>query len=245
MEMNLLESWRVISDCIVAPAGELAFAGVASDVHRPVGRWHALFSDRSRPLLLPINNRQARGNSLRFFLPELWRKCYASVRLHVHDLCGVRAHLPVMTLPATAAPTLTDQLAFTESPQLAFLIGTPGPYQKASILVMTMQGEPLALTKLALGPRANSMVQGEAAWLRKLSTQSALRAQVPQLLREGVTRNGHHYLAQSVVTGRPCSRTFSPAHAEFLRRLGAMDTRISRSRVGNCWRTRFWIARAS
>jgi hypothetical protein len=227
MQMNLAQSWQLLGECIMPQANEGPNAnGVSKAIDRGGGTWRALFSNRPRPLLLPANNRKAQQNGVRFFLPELWRNCYARFRLHANDLLGEHARLPLLTLPAASSPTLPDCLALTESPQLAFLIGTPGPYQKAAMLVMSLQGEPKSLAKIALGVQANEMVKNEAAWLRTLNTDATLKDSVPQLLREGNTRNGYRYIAQSIVTGRPCAGTFTPAHADFLRHLGTVDCHI-------------------
>jgi hypothetical protein len=235
ISMNLTESWQRLSECMVPNSGGAAALPLRSQSGRrsnstsdstDAGMWHALFSDRPRPLLLPANNRRARRNGMRFFLPQLWRQCYAHARLQAHDLLGERARLPLLTLPSADLPTLSEYLALTEAPQLAFLIGTPGPYQKASMLVMSSQGEPVSLVKIALRTRANAMVQAEAAWLRQLNADPAMRRSVPRLLQEGSTSNGYEYLAQSIVDGRPCNGDFTAAHADFLRALGTMDCRV-------------------
>jgi hypothetical protein len=229
MQMNLAESWRLLGECIVPQRiNDAARANSAGILPRAGGAWRALFSNRPRPLLLPANNRKAQQNGVRFFLPELWRNCYARARLHAHHLLGERARLPLLTLPPAISPTLTDRLALTDSPQLAFLIGTPGPYQKAAMLVMSPHGEPKSLAKIALGPHANEMVRNEAAWLRTLNAHTAIAHSVPQLLREGSTRNGYQYIAQSIVSGRPCTGNFTPAHAVFLQRLGTIDCQVGK-----------------
>jgi len=226
--MNLAESWRVLSECIVPQSAATAWAHAtphSADV-TATRTWQALFSDQPRPLLLPANHRRARQNGLRLFLPQLWRKSYARARLQAHDLLGTLAQLPLLTLPSVSGPLLPDHIASTEAQQLAFLIGTPGPYQKAAMLVMSPQGEPLSLVKIALGKQANEMVRNEAAWLSTLNTCAALARAVPQLQRQGTADNGYRYFAQSIVPGRACAGTFTPAHADFLRRLGSMDWRI-------------------
>jgi hypothetical protein len=227
--MNLAESWRLLSDCIAQPKATPALAGGArSDSFYRERTWHALFSDRPRPLLLPVNNRRARRGGVRFFLPEVWRRFYAGARLRANDLFGDRARLPQFTLPPEESSTLSELLAPIETPQLAFLIGTSGPFQKASMLAMSSLGEPISLTKLALGMLANNMVANEAAWLKTLNACPAVRDSVPHLLREGSTLNGRRFLTQSVVQGWPSANSFGPAHAEFLRRLGSIDCRIER-----------------
>lgn len=230
--MNLAESWQRLSESI-APQSTSLVAHAFSGAHRANTNptWQALFSNRARPLLLPLHNRHARKNGVRFFLPQVWRKCYANLRLRAHDYLGQRARLPLLTL-TNATATLVDELALPgatqrDSPQLAFLIGTPGPYQKASMLVMSPQGDPQSLVKIALGDHANAMVKNEAAWLRTLSTHAATADSVPQLLRAGRTENGFRYVAQSIVGGKVGSSVFTPLHADFLRRLGTVDARIS------------------
>lgn len=225
--MNLTESWQLLGECIgPQTSNDAAHTNGTGKLARADRAWRALFSNRPRPLLLPANNRKAQQNGVRFFLPELWRNCYARARLHAHHLLGERARLPLLTLPPAISSTLTDSLALTDSPQFAFLIGTPGPYQKAAMLVMSAHGEPKSLAKIALGPQANDMVSNEASWLRTLSAHSEIKDSVPQLLREGSTRNGYRYIAQSIVNGRPCSGNFTPAHAVFLQRLGTIDCQV-------------------
>jgi thiamine kinase-like enzyme len=94
------------------------------------------------------------------------------------------------------------------------------------MLVMSSQGDPKSLVKIALGDHANTMVKSEAAWLRTLSTHTATTDFVPRLLRAGRTQSGFRYVAQSIVGGKVGSSVFTPLHADFLRRLGTVDARI-------------------
>ncbi len=176
---------------------------------------------------------------MRVFLPNLWRELYARLRLHAHDLLGRSARLPALTLSPAASLALSEwlkdelghRLPPTEVPQLAFLIGTPGPYQKASILVMSASGEPQMMVKLALRSRANKMVQAEAVWLRVLNACEPMDNAVPRLIDDGRASNGNRYVAQSIVTGRPGSPSFTAAHTDFLRRLGSIDRHVSEFRA--------------
>ncbi len=216
--MNLGESWQALSDCIAPEAQSFATAR-----EQDGDAWYALFGDRPRSLLLPANHRKARNTALRFFLPEVWRELYGRARLCLNDLFTTHARLPRLTLPPASTMELCNELAITDSPQLAFLIGTPGPYQKASILVMSSQGDACALVKVALRARANVMVGAETTWLRTLNCCPTLDGAVPGLLRAGSARNGCRYLVQSLLRGRPGTRAFTSLHADFLQRLGAVD----------------------
>lgn len=226
---SLEDTWRLLGECIAPPPEAIASVhGANGETRRLQGPWCALFGDRPRPLLVPMNHLSARRNGMRFFLPDLWRRWYACGRLRAHQLLGERARLPLLTLPQPASPSLLDEFALTESPQVAFLIGTPGPYQKASMLIMSLRGKPLSLTKIALGSKANDMVRTECRWLKSLNAHASLRDFIPQLLREGRTHNGYRFLAQSIVEGRPGVNSFTRSHAEFLRHLGSIDYRVQR-----------------
>jgi hypothetical protein len=188
-------------------------------------------------LLLPANNRRARNAGLRFFVPDSARSLYAHARIAAHSLFGQSARLPVLTLPPPSAAELCNQLAVTDAPELAFLIGTPGPYQKASMLVMSPRGEPLALVKMSLKPRANVMVNAETSWLRVLNGCPALDHAVPNLLRAGAAHNGCRFVAQSILQGSPGTRAFTSLHADFLQRLGAIDCYVETFKRAPIYRT--------
>jgi hypothetical protein len=91
---------------------------------------------------------------------------------------------------------------------------------------MTADGDPQMLVKLALRSHANKMVQAESVWLRVLNACEQMDASVPRLIDDGRASNGNRYVAQSIVTGKPGSHSFSDAHTDFLRRLGGIDRHV-------------------
>ena len=101
----------------------------------------------------------------------------------------------------------------------AIQIGTPGPYQKASALLITDKGEGLALAKIALVPGADAMVVSEAGWLRLLETEKRLAGEVPQLLvfnKLDALDADHrpHALADEMeIDGQRVPRLFLSAHS--------------------------------
>jgi hypothetical protein len=216
--MALTQAWNTLSDSLLAQE-EQPPTVVATSIIRSQGGWHALFSERQRPLLVPVRNRAAQRTSLRFFLSGSSKLIYAKTALTAHHWIR-RARLPQVSLPDV--PTLIDKLAVTEEPQAAFLIGTPGPYQKASMLLMSQQGEPQVFVKIAMHASADHLIGHEGKWLRKLSGSPLFADHVPALLRHGVAQSGRHYLVTTVAHGRPTNATFSDLHGQFLRGLATL-----------------------
>lgn len=216
--MALTQAWNTLSDSLLARNDALPSV-IGTNITRSQGGWHALFSERQRPLLVPVRNRAAQRTSLRFFLSDSSKLLYAKTALTAHHWIR-RARLPQVSLPDV--PTLIDKLAVSEAPQAAFLIGTPGPYQKASMLLMSHQGEPQVFVKIAMHASADHLIGHEAKWLRKLGGSPLFTDHVPALLRHGVAENGRNYLVTTVAQGRPTSASLTHRHGQFLRSLATL-----------------------
>jgi hypothetical protein len=119
-------------------------------------------------------------------------------------------------------------------PQAAIQIGTRGPYQKASALLISGQGEGLALAKIALAESADPMVVAEANWLRALQGMRGFSGDVPQLLAEGTIAGGRRYLVTSLAPSTDITTDFTAAHARFLARLGRSCMEIIRFESSPC-----------
>ena len=222
--MELRNSWRTISESLISRRTASHSLGSTRSKDFGRGKWHALFSKKQRSVLVPADHPAAQRNGLDFFVTSPLNLLYAKAMLRAnHWLPGANL-LPELTLPLVDGPTFLDQFLTSGSSQLAFLIGTPGPYQKASVLVMGDDGGPRAFAKVALKETADTMISAEASWLEKIGECQALAGKAPKLLKQGKASNGRHYLALSVApSGYSTTSNFTAAHASFLRDLSTFN----------------------
>jgi len=212
--MSSAPSWRMFAGSMSAsPAPAL-----------PVGpgRWHVLFGWRKRPLLIPAGELLVHKRSLRHFVAGTLHRRAAEMLLWLNAR-SPRALLPELQF----ARARDDRLALLQAPCAAIQIGTAGPLQKASALLMTEPGRPFALAKIAMGHHADAAVQSEANWLRAAAEVPEIGGQVPRLLGEGVTDGGRHYLVTSIAPSISTTGTFTPGHARFLAALRHLRMRVS------------------
>lgn len=222
--MNLEQPLRAISS-VLAESGRLGL---------PIapGRWHVLFGGRQRPLLMPTGTYQQQKQLLPYFVGGRLKSLYARVLLKLNSLLPRGGFLPRFQVPRAV-----NVGGVCEAPaglRAAIQIGTTGPYQKASALLVSERGEGLALAKIALVPSADAMVVAEANWLRELTGLGSLAGQVPQLLDEGAVANGRRYVVTSLAPSTLVTTDFTPAHAGFLRRLGRSRMEIMRFQTSPC-----------
>lgn len=182
-------------------------------------RWQVLFAGRRRPMLMPAARYAIQRACVRCFLGERRAAWLARALLRANSLCPGAGLLPEVDLPDAparrgAAPPLGD------AAYVAFQVGTPGPFQKASALFLSAKGEGVALAKTAMAPSGDAMVRSEARWLGTLAGIDALAAQVPRLLGEGETTQGRRYLVASTASSTCTTLDFTPSHARFLGALG-------------------------
>src|SRR5262245_17068916 len=211
MTEALHESWRALSESLNAPEPPTETGnGAASYV------WRALFSRSGRPLLVPATHRAAQESSLRFFIPKPRNRLYARMLLRAQPLTRRLGALPEVTMAEPGPETLLQRIKSNTATEVAFHIGTPGPYQKATLLLMSPNGDPLTLAKLALNEDANPMVDAEAYWLEELAHHPDIAAHVPRLLQHGKASNGRDYVLVSIVPGRETGSQVTSAHRAFL-----------------------------
>jgi len=211
--MSAPQPWRTL-------AGSL---GTGAELALPVGpgRWHVLFGRRRRPLLVPAGAPPAQRRCLQHFIAKPLHRAAAEA------LLWLNARSPLAVLPEVkTARARSNGGSLLQAPSAAFQIGTPGPFQKASALLMTTPGRPIALAKIAMGYRADSAVIAEAGWLRTLGLVPEVEGQVPRLLEEGTTDGGRRYLVTSVAPTTATSDAFTAAHAAFLASLRHVRMRV-------------------
>lgn len=202
---------------LCAALGDPAWQAHGAHYHR----WTVLFGGRARPLLVPAGGYRLQARCLPYFLRAGWRSVLANVLLRANALLPAARILPEVALPDACAAVLARGLPHGDPAYAAIQLGTPGPYQKAAMLLVSRSGEALALAKVALAPSADAMVAGEAAWLQRLASVRALAGRLPRLLAEGQAPTGRRYLVTTLAPSTAATAEFTPSHTRFLRALAA------------------------
>jgi hypothetical protein len=198
------------------------------------GRWHVLFSGRQRPLLMPAGAYRFQKQCLDYFVRNRLKALYARALLRANALLPAAGLLREFELPRAGHGAPPGEIAIHEPSLAAIQIGSSGPYQKASVLLMSERGDGLALAKIALAASADHMVAVEANWLKELEDVQELTGQVPKLLAEGRTLSGRRYLVISLAPGSEVTDEFTPAHANFLGQLGRARMQSMRFKASRC-----------
>lgn len=183
-------------------------------------RWYVLFGERERALWLPPAGLRLHLRCLRHFIGNPYKALYAKALLAANALLPRAGLLPETRLPRTMRSVLSFQLPVRGPWRAALQLGTPGPYQKISILLASEAGKELAFAKVAMAQSADAMVMTEASWLRELGGVRPLAGQLPELLAEGAALNGRRYLVTTLAPTTRRSNAFTAAHVRFLRALG-------------------------
>jgi hypothetical protein len=221
--MNLEGPWRTV----------LAALDPGADGSAPAigpGSWHVLFSGRQRPLLMPQGSYPLQEKCLSYFVRGRLNTLYAKALLRANALFPSAGFLPTLKGPQPAGAGPVRRPGFPESPYAAIQIGTTGPFQKASMLFLSEQGDGLALAKLAMTDTADPMIECEVGWLRRLAMIEELADYIPIVLDEGIASSGRRYLVMTLAPGTAATRQFTPAHAKFLAVLGR--SRLHETRFG-------------
>lgn len=222
--MNLGESLRAIS----GPLAESDRVGGPAQMRR----WSVLFGGKQRPLLVPICDYRMQRQWLPVFVGNRLRALYARALLKLHSLVPRVSLLPEFRMPDVLESELLYR--FPTAARAAIQIGTTGPYQKASVLLLAESGENLALAKFALAPGADAQVTAEAGWLRALEAIDELAGQVPRLLAEGETVDGRRYIVTSLAPGVGVTTAFLQAHERFLGQLGRARMQVMNFGASPC-----------
>jgi hypothetical protein len=224
--VSIEEPLRVISSALVEPEGKELSIGSS--------RWHVLFGDRPRPLLMPAGSYQFQKRCVPYFVGNRLKALYAQALLKANSLLPGAGLLPEFRLPRPRRGLMNCRFPSCKPAHAAIQIGTSGPYQKASVLLLSEGGDGLALAKVAMRPSADQMVTVEADWLRQLKEVHKLAGHVPMLLGEGKALNGRRYLVTTLAPSTCTTRTFTSAHARFLRALSLARMEILRFGLSPC-----------
>ena len=123
-----------------------------------------------------------------------------------------------------AASTLREVAAFAGfDPALSTVsAGTPGPYNKPSVLFMTDGGEPVAIAKVAGSEVNRALLRNEGAWLERWERAGVLTGHRPSKIKIGEA-GGVLVLLQTAGSG-PVLRLHAPLRPGHLEVLSAVQS---------------------
>lgn len=169
---------------------------------------HFGYPSRNARFMLPVDRVLAK-RGLRRALSLRQR-----IKLALEHLSARRAAPYAETALMAQVRMLANQ---PEAPSMISL-GTPGPYNKQTILFLDAEGQPVSVAKISATQAAGVLVAREAEWLRWLQGVQALSGTVPRLLAES-SLGEVHVLVQSSFCGEAVSSDLRPAQLRFLARL--------------------------
>lgn len=204
------------------------------------GRWYVLFRGRQRPLLMSARAERFQQEGLRYFVGGGVKALYARSLLKLSSLVPGAGFLPQLQVKPSQPGEDSGPVPVGNARVAAVQIGTPGPYQKASGLLMSEQGEALALAKVAMVASADRMVTLEAGWLRTIAEIGNLDGQVPRLLATGTALSGRRFLVTTLAPTTRFTRSFTTAHLAFLAALGRARLQVERFTASPCYRNLEW-----
>ncbi|HQW21400.1 MAG TPA: phosphotransferase [Rhodocyclaceae bacterium] len=155
-----------------------------------------------------------------FFLPKIghWWWAQASDLL---DQLSQGAALPRLDLSESQWRNAAAVLSAGSSDGVTFLaaqLGSPGPYQKVTLLGTSDCGD-LRVTKLSLKPTADIKVRSELESLKKISGCESTAPFAPELLASGITTSDRPYFTMRGIIGSPPSRHLTQRLLSLLERL--------------------------
>lgn len=171
---------------------------------------------------LPLQ-KQAANAGLLFFLSTKKRIALAARHLTSRLLGHAKAC-------ALETELLTQVKAFACHPSAFSIVsvGTPGPYNKHTVLLVDANGFPLSLAKVASTPAAVTLLENEAHWLTYLGGSNNLKDRIPDFAGSQHFSSGSFVLLQSIGIGSQAGNPLQEEHVRFINDLHEFGS-VSRS----------------
>ena len=169
------------------------------------------------------------NNDIKYYLPI--EKLYASTALRFflrrHQVIKLRAkQFNPLARPGVFRDGFIEsdlmlqlkKLARFPNAYSAIALGTPGPYNKQSVLLMDKTGEAISLSKVCSSIACRHLQENEIAWLGRLNNFPELQPHIPQLIF-AVDIGNLLVVTQSVNSGKLSTRKLEHTHITFLGKL--------------------------
>jgi hypothetical protein len=186
---------------------------------------HRVIARRGYARYILPNHAQARRTAIEFFSTD------------PRSRLGLRLHSALAAMPGSemrcAGPLLEQVLAGAGGggASWALVNSMPGPWSKATILVMDLRYRPAAVVKVGNTAISGALVENEANWLRDLALHPRLAPAVPRLLGFWKRQSGV-WLAQEPLSGSSFSSALGGHHLRFLALL-QQELPVSRGFAGS------------
>ncbi len=149
---------------------------------------------------------------------------------------GVHPSTPVEIDEVDALAAIVAEVAGVREVELAFSLGTPGAYRKATALALTPNGRRLAVVKIARHELAQAALRSESETIARLNEVPSLRSSVPTLLQRGRWGDAA-VMVTSVGPEQAGPTTLSDAHRTFLARVRAQFGRQAAFSDSSLWKS--------
>ncbi len=97
----------------------------------------------------------------------------------------------------------------------AVSLGTPGPYNKQTVLLLDNSYMPISITKVGANNQTSLLLKNEAYWLKTVNMNASLATFIPSVVQDSSV-NSLFFLTQTVNTGTPSKWHLTEQHTKFL-----------------------------
>ncbi|MBI4639270.1 MAG: phosphotransferase [Candidatus Tectomicrobia bacterium] len=202
------------------------------NLRKTTDRFGLIALDDGRGYLVPLVSRRVAAEALTLYNPQKTKARLARKILTIGLKLGLAQ--PFLNKVSVSVPCNDWQGQLRQAPFLEHLkgvlgredltfaisLGTPGPYRKPVLQVLTYEGKTLAYVKVGWNEATNAHAQREAEILERLTTISFTSFVVPRVLFADWW-NGHYLLVQSPPASRiePASQEMTPQYLNILKEL--------------------------
>jgi hypothetical protein len=205
---------------VVANGSRQAAAALARAGYGHVRRFVVLPSFARPRWLVPIHSDIPLTKRFAMYTPYT-RRARLCKGLIIRGLAPALARAQALTV-ASRSPLPLERLVKDTTgegdPVFAASMGTPGPFQKMTVQVMTPQGRIIGYVKLPVTMAAGARLRFEADVLAHLSSMAQLNPHIPRVIHAASWGDGQ-VLFQSAADGTGGPARFTEDHASFLRTL--------------------------